>query len=167
MSGTPDFATWQALCDVLHEEAACLDEQRWDDWLALFTPDVEYWMPAWDSEHEMTQDPASEISLMYYSDRSGLEDRIWRIKSGMSSASTPLPRTCHLVTNIRVGGMVDGLLQVKANWQGNAYRHEKTDSFYGRYEYGLREEQGKLLIARKKIVLMNDVIPSVVDVYNV
>jgi 3-phenylpropionate/cinnamic acid dioxygenase small subunit len=152
---------------LLFEEAAALDEQRWDDWLALFTPDIEYWMPAWDSEHEMTQDPTSEISLMYYSDRSGLEDRIWRIKSGMSSASTPLPRTCHLVTNIRVGQLVDGLLQVKANWQGNAYRHEKTDSFYGRYEYGLREDQGKLLIARKKIVLMNDVIPSVVDIYNV
>lgn len=152
---------------LLFEEAAALDEQRWDDWLALFTPDIEYWMPAWDSEHEMTQDPTSEISLMYYSDRSGLEDRIWRIKSGMSSASTPLPRTCHLVTNIRVGAVADGLLQVKANWQGNAYRHEKTDSFYGRYEYGLREEQGKLLIARKKIVLMNDVIPSVVDIYNV
>jgi 3-phenylpropionate/cinnamic acid dioxygenase small subunit len=152
---------------LLFEEAAALDEQRWDDWLALFTPDVEYWMPAWDSEHEMTQDPTSEISLMYYSDRSGLEDRIWRIKSGMSSASTPLPRTCHLVTNIRVGAVTDGLLQVKANWQGNAYRHETTDSFYGRYEYGLREDQGKLLIARKKIVLMNDVIPSVVDIYNV
>jgi 3-phenylpropionate/cinnamic acid dioxygenase small subunit len=152
---------------LLFEEAAALDEQRWDDWLTLFTPDIEYWMPAWDSEHEMTQDPASEISLMYYSDRSGLEDRVWRIKSGMSSASTPLPRTCHLVTNIRVGAVVDGLLQVKANWQGNAYRHEKTDSFYGRYEYGLREEQGNLLIARKKIVLMNDVIPSVVDIYNV
>ncbi|MGE0809840.1 MAG: aromatic-ring-hydroxylating dioxygenase subunit beta [Immundisolibacter sp.] len=152
---------------LLFEEAAALDEQRWDDWLTLFTPDIEYWMPAWDSEHEMTQDPTSEISLMYYSDRSGLEDRIWRIKSGMSSASTPLPRTCHLVTNIRVGAVTDGLLQVKANWQGNAYRHEKTDSFYGRYEYGLREEQGNLLIARKKIVLMNDVIPSVVDIYNV
>jgi len=152
---------------LLFEEAAALDEQRWDDWLTLFTSDIEYWMPAWDSEHEMTQDPTSEISLMYYSDRSGLEDRIWRIKSGMSSASTPLPRTCHLVTNIRVGAVTDGLLQVKANWQGNAYRHEKTDSFYGRYEYGLREEQGNLLIARKKIVLMNDVIPSVVDIYNV
>ena len=152
---------------LLFEEAAALDEQRWDDWLTLFTPDIEYWMPAWDSEHEMTQDPTSEISLMYYSDKSGLEDRIWRIKSGMSSASTPLPRTCHLVTNIRVGQVVDGLLQVKANWQGNAFRHEKTDSFYGRYEYGLREEQGKLLIARKKVVLMNDVIPSVVDIYNV
>ena len=158
---------YSSVCSVLFEEAAALDEQRWDDWLALFTTDIEYWMPAWDSEHEMTQDPTSEISLMYYSDRSGLEDRIWRIKSGMSSASTPLPRTCHLVTNIRVGAVTDGLLQVKANWQGNAYRHEKTDSFYGRYEYGLREEQGKLLIARKKIVLMNDVIPSVVDIYNV
>jgi 3-phenylpropionate/cinnamic acid dioxygenase small subunit len=155
------------VCALLFEEAAALDEQRWDDWLALFAPDVVYWMPAWDSEHEMTQDPASEISLMYYSDRSGLEDRVWRIKSGMSSASTPLPRTCHLVTNIRVGAVSGDLLTVKANWQGNAYRHEKTDLFYGRYEYGLREQDGKLLIARKKIVLLNDLIPSVVDIYNV
>ncbi|WP_372725522.1 aromatic-ring-hydroxylating dioxygenase subunit beta [Immundisolibacter sp.] len=152
---------------LLFEEAAALDEKRWDDWLALFTTDVEYWMPAWDSEHELTQDPTSEISLTYYNDRNGLEDRIWRIKSGMSSASTPLPRTCHLVTNIRVGEAVDGVLPVKATWQANAYRNERTDSFYGTYEYGLREEKGKLVIARKKIVLMNDVIPSVVDIYNV
>ena len=36
----------------------------------------------------------------------------------------------------------------------------------GRAQYSI-SRKGKLLIARKKIVLMNDVIPSVVDVYNV
>lgn len=152
---------------LLFEEAACLDEQRWDDWLQLFAQDVEYWMPAWDSEHELTKDPSSEISLIYYSDRTGLEDRVWRIKSGLSAASTPLPRTCHQVTNIRVGESKNGTVGVKATWQVNSFRNEITDNFYGRYEYLLKESGDALIIAKKKIILLNDIIPSVVDIYSV
>lgn len=152
---------------LLFEEAAALDEQRWDDWLNLFTPDCEYWMPAWDGEHELTQDPTREISLIYYSDRNGLEDRIWRIKSGMSAASIPLPRTVHLVTNVRLAERADGLTGAKANWQVNSFKLERTDTFYGHYDYGLKEEDGRLVIAKKRIVLLNDVIPSVVDIYSI
>jgi 3-phenylpropionate/cinnamic acid dioxygenase small subunit len=150
--------------NLLYEEGAALDEQRWEDWLNLFTADCEYWMPAWDSEHEMTKDPASEISLIYYSDRTGLEDRIWRINSGMSSASTPLPRTAHMVSNIRI---LDSAADVKATFIVNSYRNEETDTFYGRYEYSLQESDGELKIARKKIILLNDIIPSVVDIYSI
>ncbi len=152
---------------LLYEEAALLDEQRWHDWLALFAEDCTYWMPAWDSEHEMTDDPANEISLIYYNNRNGLEDRIWRIESGMSSASTPLPRTSHVVTNVRLGDEKDGLVAVYANYIVNSYRHETTDTFYGRYEYQLRTDGDKMIIASKKIILLNDVIPAVVDIYSI
>ena len=152
---------------LLYEEAASLDEQRWEDWLQLFAEDVEYWMPAWDSEHELTADPTSEISLIYYSDRTGLEDRVWRIKSGLSAASTPLPRTCHQTTNIRVGELSRDGIPVKAAWQVNSFRNEITDNFYGRYEYLLKETGDALIIQKKKIILLNDVIPSVVDIYSV
>ncbi len=152
---------------LLYEEAAALDEQRWHDWLALFAEDCTYWMPAWDTEHEMTQDPTNEISLIYYSNRNGLEDRIWRIESGMSSASTPLPRTAHTVTNIRLGEAGNGTIAVYANFIVNSYRHEVTDNFYGRYEYLLKEDGGKMVIQSKKIILLNDVIPAVVDVYSI
>ena len=152
---------------LLFEEAAALDEQRWHDWLALYAQDCTYWMPAWDSEHEMTEDPMNEISLIYYSNRNGLEDRIWRIESGMSSASTPLPRTSHTVTNIRLGEDKNGVTTVFANFIVNSYRHEITDTFYGRYEFDLRAEGDQLIIARKKIILLNDVIPAVVDVYSI
>lgn len=152
---------------LLFEEAACLDEQRWDDWLKLFAPTVEYWMPAWDSEHELTSDPTSEISLIYYSDRTGLEDRVWRIKSGLSAASTPLPRTCHQTTNIRIVDAKNAKVHVKATWQVNSFRNELTDNFYGRYEYELNDSGDSLLIGKKKIILLNDVIPSVVDIYSV
>ena len=153
--------------NLLYEEGNAIDEQRWEDWLALFEEDCEYWMPAWDSEHEMTKDPTSEISLIYYSDRSGLEDRVWRIESGMSSASTPLPRTAHMVSNIIINDSAPGGVAVKASFLVNSYRNEETDTFYGRYEYQLKDAGGKLSIAKKKIILLNDVIPSVVDVYSI
>ena len=34
--------------DCLLEEAACLDERRWDDWLAMYEDDCLFWLPAWD-----------------------------------------------------------------------------------------------------------------------
>lgn len=153
--------------ELLYEEGAALDEQRWHDWLALFLPECEYWMPAWDGEHVLTKDPRTEISLIYYSDRAGLEDRVWRIESGMSSASTPLPRTAHMVSNIRIDPLAEGGIGVKANFLVNSFRNEETDTFYGHYDYLLADGENGLAIARKKIILLNDVIPSVVDVYSV
>ena len=152
---------------MLYEEAAALDEKRWDDWLALFSEDVIYWVPAWDSEHEQTKDPDSEISFVYYNSRSGLEDRIFRLRLNQSSASIPLPRTNHLITNIRTSQRSDGNCEVKANWQTNSYRFRKSTSFYGFYEYLLRPNGAAWLIARKKIVVLNDEIPTVLDIYSI
>jgi len=85
--------TLQAATALLHDEGLCLDERRWDDWLALYVEDAVYWVPAWKSENETTTDPARELSLIYYQGRGGLEDRIWRLKSGLSVAANPLRRT--------------------------------------------------------------------------
>jgi 3-phenylpropionate/cinnamic acid dioxygenase small subunit len=156
-----------AVSGLLFEEAAAIDEKRWDDWLALFCDDVEYWVPAWDSEHEQTSDPDTEISFIYYNSRSGLEDRIFRLRLNQSSASIPLPRTCHLVTNIRVSLLSGGDCAVKANWQAHSYRLEKSTCFYGHYEYLLKPNGSGWLIARKKITVLNDVIPTVLDIYSI
>ena len=77
------------LLDFLYREARLLDDRQWDEWLACYSPKVEYWMPAWDDHDTLTEDPQREISLIYYPSRDGLEDRIFRIKTERSSASTP------------------------------------------------------------------------------
>ena len=41
---------------LIYEEADSLDERRWDDWLALFLPDCEYWMPMWETEEALNTD---------------------------------------------------------------------------------------------------------------
>jgi hypothetical protein len=51
--------------ELLQREGAYLDEQRWDDWLALFVPDCEYWVPSWKDEQTLTGDPQTELSHIY------------------------------------------------------------------------------------------------------
>jgi anthranilate 1,2-dioxygenase small subunit len=154
--------------DLLYTEARLIDQKAWDDWLALYLPEAEFWIPAWDSEHSYVSDPQNEISLMYYADRSGLEDRVYRLRTGMSSASVPLPRTSHLVSNVQVAKQGDGDFLVHAAWQVTYFKHKKTNFFAGQYEYLLRpQDDGGLRIARKKIIIINDLIPEVLDFYHV
>jgi 3-phenylpropionate/cinnamic acid dioxygenase small subunit len=155
--------------DLIYQEAAYLDERRWSEWLALFTEDAEFWLPAWDEDAQPTNDPQSQLSLIYYNNRTGLEDRVWRIESGLSPASTPLARTCHLVTNVRITDVVDEQPHVSSHWQVHLYKPERQESFtyYGFYEHVLRPEEDKLRIAKKKIIVLNDVIESALDIYHV
>ena len=84
---------YQNICAALYREARLLDDRQWDAWLECYAEDVTYWMPAWDDDDQLTDDPQSQISLMYYANRCGLEDRVFRIKTERSGASTPEPRT--------------------------------------------------------------------------
>ena len=154
--------------DFLYTEARLLDRRDWDAWLALYLEDAEYWVPAWDSEHEYTRDPQREISLIYYADRSGLEDRVFRLRTNLSSASVPLPRTCHLVGNVQVEPAAGGDLLVHSHWQCTSFRLKQTHYYTGYCEHTLRPQaDGALRIARKKIIVINDLIPQVLDFYHV
>ena len=87
----------------LYREGRLLDDREWDEWLTLYRKDAEFWMPAWDDDDQLTRDPQSEISLIYYPSREGLEDRVYRIKTERSGAtSIPEPRTTHQVSNLEV-----------------------------------------------------------------
>ena len=93
---------YNAICSFLYREARLLDDRQWDEWLDLYSESVEYWMPAWDDDDRLTEDPHSQISLIDYPNRNGLEDRVFRIKTERSGASTPEPRTNHAVQNVEV-----------------------------------------------------------------
>ena len=87
-------STIEAVKAFLYKEARLLDDRRFDEWIECYHPDSQYWMPAWDDNGELTEDPQREISLIYYDNRGGIEDRVFRIKTDRSSAtSLPEPRT--------------------------------------------------------------------------
>jgi len=150
----------------LYREARLLDDKQWDDWLACYHPEAEYWMPSWDDDGELTRDPQREISLIYYPNRGGLEDRVFRIKTERSSASTPEPRTGHNLHNIEIVSQQGEQVEVRYNWQTLSYRYNATDSYFGTTHVTLDLTSGQPLIKRKYIVLKNDYIHHVIDVYH-
>ena len=152
--------------NLLYREALLIDTQRFAEWLELFTPDVEFWMPAWRDENSVTEDPDRELSLIYYKGRRNLEDRVMRLTSGLSVASLPLPRAVHQVTNVMVLNADEVSATVSAAFTCHRFdvRMDRTDCFFGRYEYRLARHGDAWLIARKKILLLNDTIPTVVDI---
>jgi anthranilate 1,2-dioxygenase (deaminating, decarboxylating) small subunit len=91
----------------LYLKADLCDGQQWDEYLELFDPQSVFHVPQWDSEHVYTTDPKQGMSLIYYPDRAGLEDRVFRLRTGKSAASTPLPRTMHQISNVRLGSAGD------------------------------------------------------------
>ncbi len=156
-----------AICAFLYREARLLDDREWDDWLTCYAPDASYWMPSWDDNDQPTDDPQSQISLIYYPDRGGLEDRVFRIKTERSGASTPEPRTSHAVQNVEIMADRGDEVDVRYNFHTLNHRYKTTDQFFGTIFVTLRQTDAGLLIAAKKIILKNDYIRQVIDVYHV
>ncbi|MBK1656914.1 benzoate 1,2-dioxygenase small subunit [Paracraurococcus ruber] len=152
----------------LYREARALDDKDWDAWLALYAEDAEFWMPAWDDDDRLTEDPQTEISLIWYGNRGGLEDRVFRIRTERSSAtSLPEPRTSHAISNVEILEQAAGLVRLRCNWVTLSYRYRTTDTYFGTSFYTLDTTGGQPLIRAKKVVLKNDYIHHVVDIYHV
>ncbi|MCP1106598.1 anthranilate 1,2-dioxygenase small subunit [Serratia nevei] len=150
----------------LYQVSDACDHQDWDRYLNYFTADAELHVPQWRSEHEYTRDPKREMSLIYYATRSGLEDRVFRIRTGKSAACTPMPRTLHSIDNVCFQVAETGQLTVSVNWVTHYYRFGESRHFFGRANYRLRWQEGQLKIARKHVLVLNDKIDSVLDFYH-
>ena len=158
---------YQKICQFLYREARFLDDRDWDDWVECYTEDVEYWMPCWTDDDELSKDPQTEVSLIYYPNRHGLEDRVFRIKTERSSASLPETRTNHAVTNIEVLAERDDEVDVRYNFHTLCHRYRKTDTYFGVIYVTLKKVGDDLKISKKKIVLKNDYIRQVIDIYHI
>jgi benzoate/toluate 1,2-dioxygenase subunit beta len=172
MSATLDAPTKslsiEDVTQFLYREARYLDDRDWDSWLALYSPDVEFWMPAWDDDDKLIEDPQKEISLIWYGHKGGLQDRVFRIRTERSSAtSLPEPRTSHNISNVEIVSQGGGECRVRFNWVTFSYRYKTVDTYFGTSLYTLDTSGTQLLITRKKIVLKNDYIHHVVDVYHI
>ena len=153
--------------DFLLREARLLDERAWAAWLGLYHADAVYWVPSWrDEEHEI-EDPDREISLIYHTDRVGLEERVMRVRSRQSVTALPLPRTTHLVSNVEVTASHSGHIEGCAAWTVHFYHPRTTEqgTHHGRCTFTLTEREGVWGYARKRISLMNDCVNAVLDFY--
>jgi benzoate/toluate 1,2-dioxygenase beta subunit/2,4,5-trichlorophenoxyacetic acid oxygenase 2 len=156
-----------AAIEVVYREAHCLDARCWDDWLALYREDAVFWVPAWVDDATPVDDPATQVSLIYCAARAALEDRVWRVRSGLSAASSLLPRTTHLVTATLATVVEADAVELRSNWSCHLFdaRTGAQHVHFGRYEHRLVRDSDGWKIAAKKIVLMNDRIRTMIDFY--
>lgn len=151
----------------LYRNADLCDRQQWDDYIETFDENSELHIPQWESEHVYTTDPKRGMSMIYYVSRAGIEDRVFRIRTGKSAASTPLPRTVHMINNVIVREVSDSQVEVSANWVTHFYRFGQAGVFFGRADYRLRPAGSSWVILKKHVLLLNDTIDSVLDFYHV
>ncbi len=151
----------------LYREARYLDDREFEKWLQCYADDVVYWMPSWDDNDMLVEDPQRDISLIYYANKGGLEDRVFRIRTERSSAtSLPEPRTSHNISNVEVIERRGDLVDVRFNWHTMYFRYKTIDPYYGTSFYTIDFSGDQPLIRRKTVVLKNDYIHHVVDVYH-
>jgi benzoate/toluate 1,2-dioxygenase beta subunit/2,4,5-trichlorophenoxyacetic acid oxygenase 2 len=153
---------------ILHREGLLLDRKDWDAWLALYCEDVEYWVPAWLDEYATTQDPDTQVSLIYHSAHRELQERVERIRSRKSITAMPLPRTTHCVGNLLLAGAGENRIEATASWTTHVYdtTSARQHVLFGLHEVALRADAGGWRIARKKTILMNDRVATALDFYH-
>lgn len=161
---TPTIADIQAF---LYRECRLLDDEQWDEWLTCYHPDAVFWMPAWDDEDKLVTDPQREISLVYYPNRQGLEDRVFRIKTERSSATMPDTRTSHNISNVEVESERNGAYVVRFNWHTLSHRYKTNYSYFGMSRYVIDFSGETPRILNKYVVLKNDYINQVIDIYHI
>jgi benzoate/toluate 1,2-dioxygenase beta subunit len=154
---------------LIAREAMCLDQRRWRDWRNLYADDCIFVMPTWKSAEEINNgNPELRLNLIYLKGRGQLDDRIFRVESRDSYASTPLDRTSHVVGSVVVDAIEGESVFATAGWIVRSYSwRQGTTLRSGRYAYELLMLHGELKIARKEIIIVDDCLEGSLDFYHV
>jgi len=139
-----------AIESFLFREALLMDEQRYDEWLALWTEGARYWVPCNDDD----VDPRRGVSIIY-DDRDRLVQRIDRLKSGSVQAMDPKPKMRRLISNVEAEE-TGGALTVKSNFILCIARGSGQQLWSGRSIHKLERANGGFKIAEKKVLLINN-----------
>ena len=160
----------EEIAGFLYREAELLDQGRYQEWLGLLADDIRYWMPMrrnvkfGEDEREFTR-AGSDINW-FDEGKETLARRVKQIETGMHWAEEPRSRLSHLVTNVQVQGAAPSLAaprDVSVSCRFLIYRNRvqtETDILVGKREDSLRRDGEGWLLARRKIILDQNVLLS-------
>jgi 3-phenylpropionate/cinnamic acid dioxygenase small subunit len=154
----------------LYHEARLLDEQRFDEWLDLFTDDVRYWLPAPETvqgQAELTE-PGDQLNFGYIDDDKHMLDiRVRRLATGMAHVEVPSSDTLHLISNVEVeSGPSPDEVWVHSGFIVRQVRRGRSESFFtGRRTDRLRAVDGAWKIAERRIRLAESLLPRTLSVF--
>lgn len=160
----------QEVAQFLYDEAELLDERRHDEWLGLLADDIRYWMPMrrnvkyGDTEREFTRE--TEDINWFDEGKDTLTRRVQQIQTGVHWAEEPQSRITHLVSNVALLAVTpnaNAAQEVVAKSRFLIYRNRvetETDLLVGKREDTLRRHGDGWQIARRKIILDQNVLLS-------
>src|ERR1700742_4174148 len=96
----------QEITEFLYAEAELLDERRYDEWLAMLSDDIRYWMPMRrnvkydDTTREFTRE-REDISW-FDEGKDTLSRRVRQIQTGIHWAEEPRSRITHMISNVQL-----------------------------------------------------------------
>jgi 3-phenylpropionate/cinnamic acid dioxygenase small subunit len=147
-------ATHRAVAAFLYEEARLADEARYAEWLALWTDDGVYWVPA---TTDPGVDPDRHLSHIY-DNRQRIDTRVKLLQTGVRHSQEPASRMRRLISNIEVAAAPSDELAVESNFilaeLAIQARHE-LHWWAGHTTHRLRRVDGRLRMSRKTVVLVN------------
>ena len=147
----------------LYREARLADESRYDEWEALVTDDMHYWVPLGRADY----DPSARIS--YVNDNRGrLATRIRQLQTGRRHAQTPASSMRRIVANIEIiEGPGDDPAVEEYRVGSNFVLYELAASsnrqlriWPGRATHLLRRVDGELRMAQKVVELVDATEPQ-------
>src|ERR1700730_10742500 len=134
---------------LLHE-ARLLDDGKFDDWLALFTPEAWYWVP---SEPDQA-DPVETVSLIYDVLRPFVP-RLRPLASPRMYSQEPRSRTSRMIGNFSIEETGKSFATVRSKFVMIEYRREQLRLFGGTALRRLVQADGRIMIAWKRVDLVN------------
>jgi len=136
--------------EFLVHEARLLDEAQFDDWLALFTPDAQYWVPSEPGQ----ESPHDTVSLIY-DDRRLLETRVRRLASPRIYSQEPRSRTSRIVANVTLEETGPDHVTLRSKFMMIEFRRNEQRLFGGTCLHRLTRRDGTLRIRVKRVDLVN------------
>jgi len=150
----PSDADARTATDFLHLEARLADEGRYAEWLALWTDDAVYWVPA---TTDPGADPNKHLSHIY-DNRARLETRVKMLQTGVRWSQAPASLMRRVIGNAEVraaeAGPLPGGSKFILGGLAVQARHE-MHWWVGRATHRLRRVDGALRLAAKTVVLIN------------
>ncbi len=136
----------------LYREARLMDTHAYDEWLSLWASSAHYWIPC----NADDLDVKRHVSLVN-EDRTGLEDRVSRLKSGAHYAQDPKSRLSRVVSNVIIECVDSGSgdVVVRSKFHVVEYRLDVQRYFAGKYRHHLKSTADGYKIELQRVDLAN------------
>jgi 3-phenylpropionate/cinnamic acid dioxygenase small subunit len=144
--------TLRAVEQFLYRQADLLDGRQWADYIALFSDDGFYWMPA-----APEQTTGEGVPSIFYEDCDLMRVRMKRVTHPHAWSQAPDWGTNHLVSNVMIEreDARTGEIVVRSRFHMMEFRRDATRHFAGSYIHHLRRAGDGFRIALQRVDMVN------------